>query len=890
MPEGITYNQLENGFSYYLVPNVEPGKIGLYLLSDTGCFVEKPEERGVAHFLEHMVFKGSKNFPGNETALALERMGLRIGRDYNGSVDDTHTEYRVFIPENNKETLEQTLRLLNDWCFNLEMDANDLEVEKKVVIEEIKLRSGGGTPFVMGTYLEGHNGLGSETQINNVSANDVKTFYQKYYTPDQLALVVYGKVDEKKVSKYINKLFGKLPQSAIHTKNKYLDLSQENIISGDYQVKNSEMLVLGFKTRDFPVNSFESYKKNVIYNLFCEMLENRLEQFPDSDITKLTANVAVPFTGNLWFNFRLEAKDGGTYKTMLNNFNTVIAQARRYGFLQEEIDYFVNTKLKRYKSVLGSSENYFSDAQMHFFKGDIPMSAEDKVKYMQHIANTITPEDFTELLNSFTELNKTILFDKKAKAFEAGFDEPFILSALQQIDTITQVTPYKFAEPSGQFAVKSNANLPEVNIVAKEAKPVKEKIQLGDYLYLLKYENGIRVVVNTAPNAENHIKIVANRGLNRISENDRALFQFVSDQFDDTFGEYSEGESRDLLRKLRIYKKVKYSNYDYEFDLKGTNHNFNQLIKTFHLMVTNETVPDAESLNKSLKRYLKRVKGSEETYENYLNKILGKDLEVPVLTDSILDQATINRYFEYNTSFKRSLKDAYVYVGGALPENVDVLISEYIATIEPLALSSPVDENTPALLAKSPKVKAFHWGKSSSKSSFLFSDVSHKSITFKDKLISEGIAEYGYKRMFDVLRKKYGFIYSLGASDFENASQNLSAVSIRYIVEDAANVEAAQQAMREEVLTPMGKGILTDEDVVIIKALLEKDYVASFYETDRVSSDYLKWALDYGKLYTMEDYQKQIRKLTKDDIVKHMKRLINMDAYFLLIQSSDIQK
>lgn len=886
MPEGITYKKLENGFRYYIIPNGEPGKIGLYLMSDTGSYVEKQEERGVAHFLEHMVFKGSKNFPGNATSEALESMGLRIGRDYNGSVNDTHTEYRVFIPENNKATLEKTLTMLNDWCFNLQMDAKDLEVEKKVVIEEIKLRKGGGTPFVIGTYLEGHNGLGSKEQINSVTAQDVKNFYKKYYTPDQLALIIYGKVDEKKVSKFIDKLYGKLPKENHLASNKYLDLSQETIVNGNYQNKNSDMLVLGFKTRDFPVVDFQSFKKDIVYKVFCEMLENRLSQLPDTDLGKVSVNIANPFTGNLWFNFRLEAKKNASYKNMLNNFNYVVAQARRYGFLQEEIDFFVNKLLERYKSNAGKSENYFGAAQLHFFKGEMPISSKDKATYTQQVASTITAEDFVEVLNNFTQLNKTVLFDKSAKARPEDFNDDYILSGLKYINKNTKVAPYQFAEPANQFERKSNTNLPDVRIAHHEPKSIKKKQKLGDYLYVLKYNNGINVVVNKAPNAETQIKIVSKHGLNAIPERERGLFRFVADDFDESFGDYTQEEARELSRSLRIYKTVTFGNDNYEFQLKGTDNNFPQLIKMFNLMVKNQSLPNVDRVQERINRYFKRSHRESNGYTQLTDQILGSGLSIPVLTDATLDETSIQRYFNYNSMFKQSLGESFVYVGGGmLPENVDALISTYIATINPIDFSSSVNEIMPPLVAKEPTVKEMDWGKKSSKSNFMFSRVSPKPITFKDKLISEGIAEYGYKRMFNILRKKYGYIYSLGATGYANASQNLTAVSVRYIVEDESNVEAAKIAMQREVLPDMSAGIITDEQAISIKALLEKDYVASFYETDRVSSDYLKWGLDYGKLFTMKDFQKLVKNISKEDIQKQMKHLINLDSYFILVEN-----
>lgn len=113
MPESVIYKKLPNGFSYYLLPDDgERGKITVHLLSSVGSLVEAPNERGVGHFIEHMVFKGSKNFPGEGTMKELDKMGLRIGRDYNASVSNTLTEYHINLPQDNWDYLQQTLLLM----------------------------------------------------------------------------------------------------------------------------------------------------------------------------------------------------------------------------------------------------------------------------------------------------------------------------------------------------------------------------------------------------------------------------------------------------------------------------------------------------------------------------------------------------------------------------------------------------------------------------------------------------------------------------------------------------------------------------------------------------------------------------------------------------------
>lgn len=88
---------------------------------------------------------------------------------------------------------------MKDWVSDLEMEEESFKVEQKVVIEEIRKRNSSVSPYLIGTPLEGHDGLGTEEQINSITSEEVKTFYHKYYTPDNVALVIQGKVNEKKL-------------------------------------------------------------------------------------------------------------------------------------------------------------------------------------------------------------------------------------------------------------------------------------------------------------------------------------------------------------------------------------------------------------------------------------------------------------------------------------------------------------------------------------------------------------------------------------------------------------------------------------------------------------------------------------------------------------------
>jgi len=238
-PPQITLGKLSNGLTYYVLPENDKGKVRVTLLSNTGALAETPEQHGYAHFLEHMMFNGSKNYPGKSACSVLEDMGMRIGKEYLANTSSLSTQFDLYIPENNLDYLHKCLLVYKDWIQDLNLDKTVIENEKKVVIEEINLGGGGSnaSPFMIGTKMEDHDALGDSKAVNAVNADKLREFYQKYYTPDQLAVIICGKIDKDKAKQMIEDILSKIPASASKVTDKYPDLTKETIVSGGYTFK-----------------------------------------------------------------------------------------------------------------------------------------------------------------------------------------------------------------------------------------------------------------------------------------------------------------------------------------------------------------------------------------------------------------------------------------------------------------------------------------------------------------------------------------------------------------------------------------------------------------------------------------------------------------------------
>lgn len=859
MPKDVTCNELENGFSYYLLPeDGERGKISIHLLSSVGSLVEQPLDRGVAHFIEHMVFRGSKNYPGKETMRTLDRLGLRIGRDYNASVSSNHTRYYIKLPEHEQDKLKPALLLIKDWVSDLEIDEIAFQMEKKVVIEEINKRKDIVSPYLYGTSLEGHGGLGSLAQINGVTLQQVKAFYNKYYTPDQFALIIRGNVNGMKIKPFIEKIFGGLKNNTNRLERNYIDVTKSTVIDNNYvsasRNKNSP-LVLAFKTPSFAVNSQESFKKDLIQNLFTDILENRLMTYPGLHISKLTANRGEIVPGSAMYNFRLQGEEDVSYITLLNDFSKVVTEARKNGFLQEEIDYFIDNYIDRNKlHARGGGKIGHVQVSDHFLNGNMPLTQVHKNKLLHKLKTEITPADFNELLNNFTTYHKTILFDSSSDSYSSNFTDKYLLNRLNSNKTEFENLPkYEFKKSSPGFLLKKKTKPSPIEIEKLPPAVLISKRTLGNGVYELLYENGTAVVVNNSEGVKPQIRLISKNGLKDLSGKDRLVFSKSVDMFNKTMKTYSEEESQRILRGHRLSARSKIDQKNFEFEVSGfQSPDYEEFLKAFNLIISDDKHPNVPNLLEDLRKNKELVKA------NFTN----------------IDESLVQRLFEYNQFFKTKLEDAYIYVGGDLPTNIDDLISKYIGSIKTVEASyNASEERNKGFKRRKTEYVEEEWGDVQKRASFNFNQKIGDDYELKDRLIAEAIAEYGYHQIFEILRKKHGLIYTLGVTGDGNKQEKTSYVSLRYVA-DMGNLERNRQVMIEEILVPMGHGKINKENIEICKAKLVNKYSNYFYDDDFLSGTYLKNALEYGRLPALKEISKAIDKISSKQFKRHMSKII----------------
>ena len=222
----IIYGKLDNNFTYYIKQNVKPKKKAtIHLILKAGSLMEDDDQLGLAHLIEHMVFNGTKSYPKNEVDDYLNSIGLQIGSDYNATTGFEKTTYKMEIPTDDISKLEKGLHILSEMVGYATLDDSSFEKEREIVEEEWRSDLGKSKRLseeykeylFKDSKFKDRLPIGDIEIIKNFSYDTARRFYDDWYRPDLMGIIVVGDFDPSYVKKIVEKYFSKL-------ENKIIDL------------------------------------------------------------------------------------------------------------------------------------------------------------------------------------------------------------------------------------------------------------------------------------------------------------------------------------------------------------------------------------------------------------------------------------------------------------------------------------------------------------------------------------------------------------------------------------------------------------------------------------------------------------------------------------------
>jgi len=360
----VTIGKLNNGLTYYIKNNPTPEqKLELRLVVKAGSILENEKQLGLAHFMEHMNFNGSKHFKKNELVDYLQSIGVKFGAHLNAYTSFDETVYILPIPTDDEEKLEKGFQIIEDWAFNASLTEEEIDKERGVVLEEYRLGLGAGKrmlskylPKILfnSRYTE-RLPIGTKEVLENFSYDDLRDFYKTWYRPNLMSVVIVGDVEKSILEQKIKEHFStyKNPENFKERKEYSNRNHQETLISicTDKEATRSTIQLYYKDTiLDKPARNIEDYKNLITNNLFTIMINNRLDELRNSN------NPPYIYAGTDYSNLWDKSKKAYQCYTItkddeqLSAFEVLITENERvlrHGFLESE--------LKRAKTSLISS-------------------------------------------------------------------------------------------------------------------------------------------------------------------------------------------------------------------------------------------------------------------------------------------------------------------------------------------------------------------------------------------------------------------------------------------------------------------------------------------------------------------------------------------------------
>ena len=500
--------KLENGMTYYIRHNAQPAqRAEFYLATNVGAFQEEDDQDGLAHFLEHMCFNGTKNFPDKGILDWLQSIGAEFGRNINASTGFEQTQYMLNnIPIVRESIIDSCLLIMHDYSHFVTCDPKEIDAERGVILEERRTRRDaswrmfektlpyyyGDTPYSRRTLI------GGEEQLKTFKYESLTNFYKTWYRPDMQALVVIGDVDVDQIEAKIKATFSDIPapeaptQKVIH---KIPDNAEPIVaVLTDPEATGSSIEVL-WKSEPMPLeyNSTDVGFMTDIIKSYISMIMR--ERFND-----ITAKPDAPFLGGSFYIGRLclaadaamgnvSFKDGDAVNAF-QAFMTELEKMKRFGFTDGEVLRAKENIISRFEKAAEAAAtrknaDFVRPILNNFYFKDSMLDPATELQLAQMVCSQINAAILGQVAASLiTDENMVVIFNGPEKE---GVTNP---TEAQLVEAIKAVKASEIAANA-----EENLNEPLIDPATLKGSKVKKETAgvNGSTVWVLK--NGVKVVV-----------------------------------------------------------------------------------------------------------------------------------------------------------------------------------------------------------------------------------------------------------------------------------------------------------------------------------------------------------------------------------------------------------
>lgn len=443
--KNVRIGQLDNGLTYYIRHNKLPeNRAEFYIAQKVGSILEEPQQRGLAHFLEHMAFNGTKNFPGDDKGLGVipwcETVGIKFGTNLNAYTSIDETVYNISnAPIDRTGVLDSCLLILHDWSNYILLKDDEIDKERGVIREEWRSRNSGMLRVytdLLPTIYQGDKyadcmPIGSIDVINNFPYKDIRDYYHKWYRPDLQGIVIVGDIDVDTVEAKLKAVFADVQKPVNPAERTYYPVTdnKEPIVAiGTDKEVDDPSIEIYFKQDATP----DSEKNNVGY-LASQYMTSMISSMLNARLSELVQSANPPFTrASSYYSDFFVAKTKEAFalsasskadgiETALKTLLQETERARRFGFTESEYARARANYLQSLESAYNEREktkhgSYVREYVQNFLNGEPIPGIEAEYAMMNQLAPNIPLQAMNMIMQQLVpDSNQVVIIAGPAK-------------------------------------------------------------------------------------------------------------------------------------------------------------------------------------------------------------------------------------------------------------------------------------------------------------------------------------------------------------------------------------------------------------------------------------------------------------------------------------------
>ena len=865
--------ELKNGLKYYIKENKFPQKTAIfYLVINSGSTDEKDGEQGLAHFLEHMAFNGSRDFSKNELIKQLESLGVKFGADLNAQTSYDQTSYVLTINVNEKN-LQDTFKVFSNWIDGVKIDPKELNKERGVIMEEERQRNTPGYRLYLAQTKDIFEGsiylkrvpIGDMNVIKRVDAKHMQEFYERLYQPRFMSFVAVGDFDKNEIKSLIEKSFSqaKNTNSYIHPEKNISFKSGLNIFNYDSNETGIELVRLSYFDKFSPVVNEADAKRNLEDALIASLINMLYEQKNANNSSNLSTDFIAQTLQAKQKIYSFETNVlGSDFNASLKDMLGVIKGIKEFGFNKDDFKdvkkaFVANVDVKFKRSKTKKSSTYAGQILNMIENGGFVLSDEYEKELSLKLLNEITLADVNARFRQILAIS-----DERVRIFSK---DGFKFSKDEFLKLFAKAPAYN----TNLSASNNDKSLGNENLEPKEISSKSFDEENGIYTY--KMSNGSQVIFKPLATKKDSILFaaVSKGGTSNLTDPKLGSFA-VALTNESGVGKFNNYElSKALNGKIVSYEKGiealtqgiygSSSTSDLSSLLAVINLEFNAPRADANVLERiKQRAKDELSKEQNLPEYKFSTEFSKFFYEN--NK------RVAPLEMADIDALRLNELKEIiKDKFANSASYTFVIIGDTDEERLLPLIKKYIATLPKLGEAENFkDDGVRSIKGQHTFKREYQSTKRSDVGiNIINSDAKY---SFEGAIRLRALSEILKTALREKIREDKGQTYgfSLNAKlsryPYEHSDMLISFTC------DPANTDKIIAEIKQIIASIKRSGALLPKHLEDFKAQSEisikKDYEKPEFWQNLIISN----KIFNTPLYTADEYIDAVKALTNDDI------------------------